>query len=184
VSEVPDLLGPAWQELIIGELLRYPASALREDATHRGLRPDAAACGPDSMTRLHVYRRGFDEPLTGAAHGQPALAEGAAQLCRDARVPLALPTNGRFWVLVHARLGEATSTAVFDADLWLEEPALLRAFASLCCASRVRPPPDRKCPTGHDQPAWPGHTERSHSRCPLTPSRMCSWPCRCATRGR
>lgn len=140
-SEAPDLLGPAWQELIIGELLRYPASALREDAAQRGVRPDAVACGPDSVTRLHVYRRPFDEPLTGAAHGQPALAERAAQLCRDARVPLALLTNGRFWVLVHARPGEATSTAVFDADLWLEEPTLLRAFASLCCASRVLPPP-------------------------------------------
>ncbi|MGH4010412.1 MAG: Eco57I restriction-modification methylase domain-containing protein [Pseudonocardiaceae bacterium] len=105
------------------------------------MRPDVVACGPDSVTRLHVYRRGFDEPLTGAAHGQPALAERAAQLCRDTRVPLALLTNGRFWVLVHARPGEATSTAVFDADLWLEEPTLLRAFASLCCASRVLPPP-------------------------------------------
>jgi hypothetical protein len=141
VSEAPDLLGPAWQQLIIGELLCYPPSALREDGALRGVRPDVVACGPDSVARLHVYRRGFDEPLTSAAHGQPALTERAAQLCRDARVPLALLTNGRFWVLVHARSGEATSTAVFDADLWLEEPTLLRAFASLCCASRVLPPP-------------------------------------------
>ncbi|MGB7797653.1 MAG: DNA methyltransferase [Pseudonocardiaceae bacterium] len=141
VSEAPDLLGPAWQELIIGELLRYPAAALHEEAAQRGVRPDAVICGPNAVTRLHVYRRGFDESLTDATHGQPALAERAAQLCRDALVPLALLTNGRFWVLVHARPGEATSTAVFDADLWLEEPTLLRAFASLCCASRVLPPP-------------------------------------------
>lgn len=145
VSEAPDLLGPVWQELIIGELLRYPASALRDGAAlageFRGLRPDALAAGPDGSARLHVYRQGFDEPLTSSVHGTPALAERAAQLCRDTRVPLALLTNGRFWVLVHARPGEATSTAAFDADLWLEEPALLRAFASLCCASRVLPPP-------------------------------------------
>ncbi|MGQ0774505.1 MAG: DNA methyltransferase, partial [Pseudonocardiales bacterium] len=147
VSEAPDLLGPAWQELIFGELLRYPASASRDALTSefRGVRPDALVSGPDPaggmVTRLHLYRRGFDEPLTEPVHGQPALAERAAQLCRDTRVPLALLTNGRFWVLVHARPGEATSTAVFDADLWLEEPALLRAFASLCCASRVLPPP-------------------------------------------
>ncbi len=145
VSQAPDLLGPAWQELIIGELLRYPASVVREGAAlateFRDFRPDAVA-GPDgSVTRLHVYRRGFDEPLTGSVHGASAPAERAAQLCRDTRVPLALLTNGRFWVLVHARPGEATSTAVFDADLWLEEPALLRSFASLCCASRVLPPP-------------------------------------------
>ncbi|MGH3853186.1 MAG: Eco57I restriction-modification methylase domain-containing protein [Pseudonocardiaceae bacterium] len=149
VSEAPDLLAPAWQELILGELLRYPASAVRDGVApageFRGFQPDAVVSGPDptggSATRLHVYRRGFDEPLTDPVHGQPALAERAAQLCRDTRVPLALLTNGRFWVLVHARPGEATSTAVFDADLWLEEPTLLRAFASLCCASRVLPPP-------------------------------------------
>lgn len=146
VSQEPGLLGPAWQELIIGELLRYPASALRDGALRasefRGFRPDAVVAGHSgSMTRLHVYRRGFDEPLTDSVQGAPALAERAAQLCRDTRVPLALLTNGRCWVLVHAWPGEATSTAVFDADLWLEEPALLRAFASLCCASRVLPPP-------------------------------------------
>jgi len=144
VTEAPDLLGPAWQELIIGELLRYPASALRDGATSvtefPGFRPDAVACAPDGP-RLHIYRRGFNEPLIDVVRGQPALAERAAQLCRDTQVPVALLTNSRLWVLVHARPGEATSTAVFDADLWLEEPALLRAFASLCCASRVLPPP-------------------------------------------
>ena len=144
VTEAPDLLGPAWQELIIGELLRYPASALRDGATSvtefPGFRPDAVACAPDGP-RLHIYRRGFNEPLIDVVRGQPALAERAAQLCRDTQVPVALLTNSRLWVLVHAQPGEATSTAVFDADLWLEEPALLRAFASLCCASRVLPPP-------------------------------------------
>ncbi|MDQ2788417.1 MAG: hypothetical protein M3Y73_01405 [Actinomycetota bacterium] len=146
VSQEPDLLCPSWQELIISELLRFPAAMLRDgvalSSEFRGFRPDSVVAGPDgSASRLHVYRRGFDEPLTGSVHGVPAPAERAAQLCRDTRVPLALLTNGRFWVLVHARPGEATSIAVFDADLWLEEPALLRAFASLCCASRVLPPP-------------------------------------------
>jgi hypothetical protein len=136
-SEAPDLLGPAWQELIIDELLRYPASTLREDAALRGVRPDAVACGPDSVTRLHVYRRPFDEPLTDAAHGQPALAERAAQLCRDARVPLALLTNGRFWVLVHAQPGEATSTAVFDADLSAGVLLPQSAPAAKCTICRI-----------------------------------------------
>ncbi|MGH3769887.1 MAG: DNA methyltransferase [Pseudonocardiaceae bacterium] len=111
VSQVPDLLGPAWQDLIISELLRYPAAVLRDGAAlageFRGLRPDAVACAPDSVSRLHIYRRGVDDPLTSSVRGAPALAERAAQLCRDTRVPL----------------------------------ALLRAFASLCCASRVLPPP-------------------------------------------
>ena len=42
---------------------------------------------------------------------------------------------------MHARPGEPATTAVFDADLWLEERALLRAFASLLAARRVLPPP-------------------------------------------
>ncbi|MGH4001924.1 MAG: hypothetical protein ACRDTJ_31175, partial [Pseudonocardiaceae bacterium] len=62
VSEAPDLLGPAWQELIISELLRYPTSLVRDGAAlaseFRGFRPDAVAAGPDGSLRLHVYRRG------------------------------------------------------------------------------------------------------------------------------
>ena len=44
-------------------------------------------------------------------------------------------------MLVHAKPGEPATTAVFDADLWLEERDLLRAFASLLAARRVLPPP-------------------------------------------
>lgn len=140
VSAAPDLLGPGWQDLIVTELLGYPTSALRDGVTFNGqfrdLRPDHVV-EARSASVLHVYRRGFDDPLVSAVNGRPALTERAAQLCRDTQVPLALLTNGRLWVLVHARPGAPPSTAVFDADLWLEEPLLLRAFASLCGARRV-----------------------------------------------
>ncbi|MFD9959216.1 Eco57I restriction-modification methylase domain-containing protein [Amycolatopsis sp. NPDC058986] len=146
LAAAPDLLGPRWQELILTEVLRYPkamiSSSVLSSADFRGLRPDALL-GQGGATRMHLYRRAFDEQLTTAVRGQPALTERAAQVCRDTRVPLALLTNGRLWVLVHARPGETTSTAVFDADLWSEEPALLRALASLCVATRVLPAPTR-----------------------------------------
>lgn len=147
----PDLLGPAWVELILGELLRYPPSvradgtSLPADLVTAGFRPDIVMSGPQPgggrAARLHVYHYPADTALTTARGDRPALTEQAAQLCRDSGTPLALLTNGQHWALVHARPSESTGVAVFDADLWLEEPALLRAFATLLAASRVLTPP-------------------------------------------
>ncbi|MEU2662077.1 DNA methyltransferase [Micromonospora sp. NPDC007220] len=149
VQEAPDLLGPAWVELILGELLGYPASARTDDtfgvAGSGDFRPDAVLSGPQPgggrAARLHVHRLPFDASPTAARGGRPSPVEQAAQVCRDTGVPLALVTNGQHWALVHARRGEPTGVGVFDADLWLEEPTLLRAFATLLTASRVLIPP-------------------------------------------
>jgi hypothetical protein len=151
LADAPDLLGPAWHELIVGELLRYPASArsggsvLPAEVVGAGTRPDTVLYGPEPgggrAPRLHLYRFPAGTPLTTARSGEPPPAERAAQLCRDTRTPLALLTDDRYWVLVHARPGEPPSTATFDADLWLEEPALLRAFATLLAAPRLLPAP-------------------------------------------
>jgi hypothetical protein len=145
--EKPDLLTPKWQELVLAQLLEYQQSMLVKDTAldsqFPGFRPDAVAYGPDPAgmaPRLHLYLRPADTPLTKPTDGQPALSERAAQLCRDTKVPLALLTDGQFWVLVHAAPGEPNSVAVFDADLWWEEPDLLRAFATLLRAGRVLRP--------------------------------------------
>jgi hypothetical protein len=152
VQEAPDLLGPAWCDLILTELLRYPASARSDGAAlpvepAGGLRPDLVWSGPEpgggQAPSLHVYRRPAGTPLTRARGDQPALAEQAAARCRDTGTPLALLTNGQHWVLVHARPREPAGTAVFDADLWGEEPVLLRAFATLLAAPRVLTPPTK-----------------------------------------
>ncbi|MGW3467689.1 Eco57I restriction-modification methylase domain-containing protein [Saccharopolyspora sp. NPDC000995] len=139
--EAPDVLTPGWQDLVLGELLRYHSATMSPPAGAQGLQPDALISGPGGAIRMHLYRRGAHEPLTTSVHGRPALSEQAAQVCRESGIALALLTNGQFWVLVHARPNEATSTAAFDADLWLEEPVLLRAFATLCSSGRVLPPP-------------------------------------------
>ncbi|MDU0294842.1 hypothetical protein, partial [Saccharothrix longispora] len=121
----PERLSTAWQDFVLGDVLRYPLSALRvaaaADVDVRGsFKPDQVLVGTagDERVRLHVYRREVDPEL-------------AARVCRDTGTPLALATEGRFWTLIHARPGGPTSTAVFDADLWSEEPLLLRAFATL-----------------------------------------------------
>ncbi|HET9899324.1 MAG TPA: hypothetical protein VFQ44_30735 [Streptosporangiaceae bacterium] len=156
VREAPDLLTPAWIELVLGELLGYTpqilaeGGALPEDlragpASAGRLRPDAVAYGPNGdggrAERLLIYRLPESMPLTKASRDEPSAAEQAAEFCKFRGTPLALLTNGSLWTLIHARPGEPATTAVFDADLWLEERELLRAFASLLHSRRVLPPP-------------------------------------------
>lgn len=152
VSEAPDTLTPAWCDLVLRELLAYSPQLLAEApglppdlATGPGLKPDAILYGPDGAggkaERLLVYRRPYDEDLTKATRQLLSPVEQAAVLCRargeQGGVPLALLTNGAHWVLVHARPAEPTTVADWDADLWIEEGDLLRAFATLLRAPFV-----------------------------------------------
>lgn len=153
VQAAPDLLRAAWVDLVFTELLRWPAGVLADGAQLPNelrswgggqARPDAVVYGPDPVhgraERLLIYRRPWDQPLTKATRDQPSVLDQADQMCRARGVPFALLTNGRFWALVHAKQSGPTSTAIFDADLWLEERDLLRAFATLLGASRLLPP--------------------------------------------
>ncbi|MDT6984954.1 Eco57I restriction-modification methylase domain-containing protein [Streptomyces lusitanus] len=153
VQEDPALLRHAWEKLVLDELLGWRSPGLRDgSAIPESLRagantPDAVLLGPGESgltPRALLFRTPeWEASLTRPRGEQPSLADRAADLCRARQVPLALLTNGREWALVHARPKEATTVAVFDADLWSEEPLLARAFASLLTARRiVRPPLD------------------------------------------
>ncbi|MFE5896394.1 Eco57I restriction-modification methylase domain-containing protein [Streptomyces sp. NPDC056488] len=153
VREDPGLLRSSWERFVLTELLDWRAPGLREgsaipESLHAGGNtPDAVLLGPGQSglaPRALFFRTdGWGDRLDRPRGEQPGLVERAAELCRARRVPLALVTNGREWALVHARPKEATTVAVFDADLWSEEPILARAFASLLAARRVvRPPLD------------------------------------------
>ncbi|WP_445280030.1 type IIL restriction-modification enzyme MmeI [Streptomyces sp. DSM 118148] len=155
VQEDPDLLRPSWERLVLTELLGWRAPGLREGAAiPESLRagantPDAVLLGPGQSglapRALFFHTDDWGGSLTRPHGDRPGLADRAADLCRARNVPLALLTNGREWALVHARPKEATTVAVFDADLWSEEPILARAFASLLTAGRVaRPPVDAR----------------------------------------
>ncbi|TDE34189.1 type IIL restriction-modification enzyme MmeI [Actinomadura sp. 6K520] len=157
VQDDPDLLLPGWYDRVLRTLLGIKFNALVQGSTIAELygraRPDLVAYGPSPAgraMRLFIYKHPWDEHLTRGRGDRPSPVERAAALCRDTGVPLALVTNGRFWILVHARPGEATSTAVFDADLWLEEPVLLRAFATLLGARRSLAPAERPDGTPSD----------------------------------
>ena len=69
-------------------------------------------------------------------------ADRLAQTMRRSGTPLGLATDGRSWVLVWAPRDKATTQAAFDANLWREEPDLLRAFVSLLCRARFFGVPD------------------------------------------
>ncbi|MFC8310789.1 Eco57I restriction-modification methylase domain-containing protein [Streptomyces olivaceus] len=152
VQEDPALLRPAWEKLVLAELLGWRSPGLREGAAipeslHAGANtPDAVLLGPGESggltPRALLFRTDdWAASLTRPRGDRPALVDQAADLCRARQVPLALLTNGPEWALVHARPKEATTVAVFDADLWSEEPLLARAFATLLTASRVVRPP-------------------------------------------
>ncbi|GAA1882129.1 Eco57I restriction-modification methylase domain-containing protein [Streptantibioticus ferralitis] len=149
VQEDPALLAHSWERLVLGELLGW-TPGLREGAalpvSLRGAAdtPDAVLIGPSQdgpVTRVLYFRAKWDESLTRAKGETASLVDRAADLARWRGVPLALLSNGREWALVHARPKEATTLAVFDADLWLEEPLLLRSFATLLHARRAALPP-------------------------------------------
>ena len=136
VQAAPDLLNPAWCELVLTDLLGYTPASLAEggaipsDVRQAGagrLRPDAIAYGPDGdggrAERLLIFRLPWDTSLTRAGRDQPSAAEQAADLCRHRGTPLALLTNGSLWALVHARPDEALSDGV--QSLYPEQFALL-----------------------------------------------------------
>ncbi|WP_405389130.1 hypothetical protein OG596_15115 [Streptomyces sp. NBC_01102] len=146
VQEDQALLRHSWERLILGELLGWTpglreGAALPESVRAGANSPDAVLLGPGPdghVPRVLFFRTTeWGASLTRAKGETPSAVDRASDLARWRDVPLALVTNGREWALVHARPKEATTVAVFDADLWLEEPLLLRAFASLLHARRA-----------------------------------------------
>ncbi|MFH8756608.1 Eco57I restriction-modification methylase domain-containing protein [Streptomyces atroolivaceus] len=146
VQEDQALLRHSWERLILGELLGWTpglreGAALPESVRAGANTPDAVLLGPGPdghVPRVLFFRTPeWGASLTRAKGETPSAVDRASDLARWRDVPLALVTNGREWALVHARPKEATTVAVFDADLWLEEPLLLRAFASLLHARRA-----------------------------------------------
>ncbi|MFJ9886312.1 Eco57I restriction-modification methylase domain-containing protein [Streptomyces sp. NPDC091287] len=146
VQEDPALLRHGWERLILDELLGWTPGLREGAAVPESVRagantPDAVLVGPGphgQSSRVLFFRTpGWGDSLTRATADTPSPVDRAADLARWREVPLALLTNGREWALVHSRPKEASTVAVFDADLWLEEPLLLRAFASLLHARRA-----------------------------------------------
>lgn len=101
---------------------------------------------PDSVRLVGLVCPPGQQP-TARIPGEPWAATPAdrlAHLCRHHDIELGLATDGRWWALVWAPRGGATTTAVFDAVAWPEaaERDVVRAFRSLLCRTRFFGVPD------------------------------------------
>lgn len=72
----------------------------------------------------------LDAPMRGRGCSWSP-ARRMAELCRASGVPLGLVSNGRQFMLVHARQNRTTTFVTWDADLWLEERITLRSFVTI-----------------------------------------------------
>lgn len=133
-----------------GDLLQWgpavPAQFTLEVPEHsETITPEFALADPDGSTRLLGLV--CDGPPTSRIRGSTWSASPAdrlALLLRQHDVPLGLAIDGRWWVLVRAPQGKATTQAAFDASLWREERHLARAFVSLLGRARFFGVPDEE----------------------------------------
>jgi len=95
-----------------------------------------AATGPWKL--LGTYLPWGTHPLTRTTTGgwTASGAERLAVLLRARAVPAGVVTDGRWWALVWAPPGGTTGAAVWDAGLFSEDPASLRALVALLQRSR------------------------------------------------
>ncbi len=156
VTDDPGLSG-RWVRFVLERLLGLPEIVLRHGASIPGrlshrvaehavdLRPDFAVVDPERgdlgepRTRLLVAEWAWGTPLDERPDDSSWAAsplDRLEELCRATGVRLGLVTNGATWTIVDAPVGEASGTATWDADLWLEERATLDAFTTLLGARR------------------------------------------------
>ena len=78
--------------------------------------------------------------------------EQMTQLCRLYKVEIGMVTNGSQWALVYAPIDTTSSTIVWDANMWFQEPDTLRAFHTFWCVQ-----------TCCDEDRWPEKLIRASS---------------------
>ena len=138
----------AWVRHVLGDFLEYPATLLAEgQAIPPGLeasmpvfgetlRPDRvlknrdAGTPPLLLVSIYPNTQKLDAPIAGKVW-KASPATRMMELLHAADVPVGLITNGEHWMLVYAPRGETTGFASWYADLWMQEPITLQAFATL-----------------------------------------------------
>ncbi|MFI0370834.1 Eco57I restriction-modification methylase domain-containing protein [Actinomadura sp. 1N219] len=114
-----------------------PSFALREP----GARADADA---KSVHLLGLICDGHPNRRLKGSQWPATPVDRLAQLCRHHGVQLGLASDGRWWALVWAPRGGATTAAVFDSVNWHEaaERDVVRAFVSILGRTRFFGVPD------------------------------------------
>ncbi|MET8337646.1 Eco57I restriction-modification methylase domain-containing protein [Streptosporangium canum] len=135
--EVPEhdtSLTPSFALRVPGEAETGPGTAPDPGAT--GTAPDPGA--PEDVRILGMITSGHPTARMRTSKWAATPVDRMTRLCRHHRVELGLVTDGRWWALVWAPRGGATTTAVFDAMPWPEaaERDVVRAFVSLLDVDR------------------------------------------------
>ncbi|MFF3855262.1 Eco57I restriction-modification methylase domain-containing protein [Micromonospora sp. NPDC002575] len=120
------------------------ALAYRPPSTGETLRPDVVLMAGNSPEVL-VARWPAGTPLDKAVPDRSWAAspvDRMVELCRATGNPVGLVTNGWRWAVVHAAEGLPVGVATFDAEIWVDEPVTLAAFADLLGNARWFSRPD------------------------------------------
>jgi hypothetical protein len=138
----------AWIRHVLTQLLEYPDTLLVEgqamppglearlNLQGEALRPDwvlkdkEADAKPRLLIKVYPPDQKLDSPVKEKAW-KAGPDTRMMELLHATDVKLGLVTNGEQWMLVHAPRGETTGYASWYADLWMQEPDLLRSFHSL-----------------------------------------------------
>jgi hypothetical protein len=134
----------AWIAYVLDGLLGWAGAVRRDDlgrltldvADHEtSITPSFALADPGTReTRLlGLVSEGSPVARITGSDWPATPTDRLAMLCRHHHVELGLATDGRWWALVWAPVGDVTTVAVFDAISWPDtsERDLVRAFLSL-----------------------------------------------------
>lgn len=109
-----------------------------EPGAEKGPVSSAAPAASEDVRLLGMITSGHPTARMGTSKWAATPVDRMTRLCRHHRVELGLVTDGRWWALVWAPRGGATTVAVFDAVPWPEaaERDVVRAFVSLLDVDR------------------------------------------------
>jgi hypothetical protein len=143
-----------WLLHVLTEVLGFPPARIAEgqalppglqarlDVQGETLQPDFAILDPRSpvpkaslIVQLYPSTQPLDKHVP-ERHWQAKPDARMMELLRATDTRLGLVTNGEQWMLVYAPPKETTTYVSWQASLWLDEPATLRAFSSLLKAQR------------------------------------------------
>lgn len=112
--------------------------AYRPPAAGETLRPDIvlmAGRSPEVLVAQWPAATVLDKVVPERAWAASPV-DRMVELCRATGNPVGLVTNGWRWSVVHAAADLPVGVATFDAEIWVDEPVTLAAFAELLGGGR------------------------------------------------
>ncbi len=124
------------------------ACTFTDDVSGMSCSPDYLLHGTDGTPFMFISTL----PTNAGAQKQPPFpVDEMTRLCRAKGVRLGLITNGEQWMLVHAPVGEMSTTVSWYAHFWFQEPLTLQAFSSLLSRRRFFGPKAKQLPALMDK---------------------------------